>query len=296
MTPGLVLSDTTGGQVLQGSPLADTLSGAGGNDTLAGGVGNDTYLFNRGYGRETISDPNYITGLDQNIIRLGGGIAPSDVTLQTNVNGNLLLDITGTADQLIIWSYFNDPVYRAFDVNFTDGTSCDVNMILSQASGMVRTDTAGGQFLQGSPLADTLSGAGGNDTLAGGAGDNTYLANLGYGTTTITDSSSGNNRLVFGPGINPSSLTLQWDSQSLALVSPMGIKVTGFSCPISIPMVHLPRSPSRISSLLTELSGIRTRFSIAHRGWCSQIPREEHTFRGPRLQIPYRVLAETTRS
>ena len=222
MTPGLVLSDTTGGQVLQGSPLADTLSGAGGNDTLAGGVGNDTYLFNRGYGRETISDPNYITGLDQNIIRLGGGIAPSDVTLQTNVNGDLLLDITGTADQLIIWSYFNDPVYRAFDVNFTDGTSWDANMILSQASGMVRTDTAGGQFLQGSPLADTLSGAGGNDTLAGGAGDDTYLANLGYGTTTITDSSSGNNRLVFGPGIDPSSLTLQWDSQSLALVVTYG--------------------------------------------------------------------------
>src|SRR2546426_4431479 len=228
-TPGLVLTDTTGGVYLQGSPLADTLSGAGGNDTLAGGAGNDTYLFDRGYGQDTIYDLNY-SGHDMNTIRMGADVAPTDVTLQTDVNGDLLLGINGTSDQLTVQNYFVDPVYQVEQIAFADGTIWDTNTILSQTPGLVVTGTDDGDFLQGSPLADVISGLGGddyiiagagndtldggtgNDTLIGGPGSDTYLFGRGYGQDEIFDfqySGTDFNTVRMAADISPDDLTVQ---------------------------------------------------------------------------------------
>src|SRR2546425_1084863 len=158
----------------------DSLDGGLGNDFLVGGPGNDIYLFDRGYGQDILFDLNY-SGNDMNTIRMGADVTPTDVTLQTDVNGDLLLGINGTSDQLTVQNYFVDPVFQVEQIAFADGTIWDTNTILSQTPGLVLTDTTGGVYLQGSPLADTLSGAGGNDTLAGGAGNDTYLFGRGYG-------------------------------------------------------------------------------------------------------------------
>ena len=204
-TPGLVLTDTAGGAYLQGSSLADTLSGAGGNDTLVGGPGNDTYLFDRGYGLETIIDQDE-SGHDLNTIRLAPGITPTDVTLHTNLNGDLLLNITGTADQLVVSYYFSSPSYQAEQVTFADGTIWGTATILRQTPGLMLTDGNGDGFLQGSPLADTLSGGSVNDYLAGGAG------------STAVDT----NTIVFGQGIAPESVNLAWDNQTGSLLISYG--------------------------------------------------------------------------
>src|SRR3989454_8940212 len=236
-TPGLVLTDTTGGVYLQGSPLADTLSGAGGNDTLAGGAGNDTYLFDRGYGQDTIYDLNY-SGHDMNTIRMGADVAPTDVTLQTDVNGDLLLGINGTSDQLTVQNYFVDPVYQVEQIAFADGTIWDTNTILSQTPGLVLAGTDGPDYLQGSPLADVISGLGGddyinagagndtldggtgNDTLIGGPGSDTYLFGRGYGRDEIFDfqySGTDFNTVRMAADISPDDVTVQSSQDNLVL-------------------------------------------------------------------------------
>src|SRR3989475_799571 len=236
-TPGLVLTDTTGGVYLQGSPLADTLSGAGGNDTLAGGAGNDTYLFDRGYGQDTIYDLNY-SGHDMNTIRMGADVAPTDVTLQTDVNGDLLLGINGTSDQLTVQNYFVDPVFQVEQIAFADGTIWDTNTILSQTPGLVLAGTDGPDFLQGSPLADVISGLGGddyinagagndtldggtgNDTLIGGPGSDTYLFGRGYGRDEIFDfqySGTDLNTIRVAADVSPDDVTVQSSQDNLVL-------------------------------------------------------------------------------
>ena len=222
-TPGLVLTDTTGGVYLQGSPLSDTLSGAGGNDTLAGGMGNDIYLFDRGHGQNTISESNY-SGNDMNTIQMAPGITPTDVTLQTDIYGSLLLAITGTSDQLVIPYYFLDSQYQVEQVAFADGTIWSTAAIFSQTSGLVLTDGSGDGYLQGSPVADTLSGGGGNDYLAGGRGDDIYAFNLGDDIDTIQDvaSTGEGNRVQFGSGITLTDLTATQNQAAQTLTIQVG--------------------------------------------------------------------------
>src|SRR5256712_806680 len=226
---GVALVGTDGPDHLSGGFFNDTLDGGAGNDFLAGGPGNDTYLFGRGYGQDILFDQNY-SGSDMNTVRLSADVAPTDVTLQTDVNGDLLLGINGTSDQLTVQNYFVDPVYQVEQIAFADGTIWDTNTILSQTPGLVVTGTDDGDFLQGSPLADVISGLGGddyinagagndtldggtgNDTLIGGPGSDTYLFGRGYGQDEIFDfqySGTDFNTVRMAADISPDDLTVQ---------------------------------------------------------------------------------------
>ena len=91
----------TSGDLSTGGAGDDTLIGDAGNDVLDGGTGNDylqsdggpdTYIFNRGYGQDVIYDYEAWT-TQVNVIQLGAGIAPSDVTARRGgVNSNDLSD------------------------------------------------------------------------------------------------------------------------------------------------------------------------------------------------------------
>src|SRR3989442_1661332 len=175
-----------GNDTLFGGDGNDTLDGGPGNDFLEGGAGNDTYLFDRGYGQDILFDLNY-SGSDMNTIRLGADVAPTDVTLQTDANGDLLLEINGTTDQLTVQNYFVDPVYQVEQIAFADGTIWDTNTILSQTPGLVLTGTDGPDYLQGSPLNDTLDGGAGNDFLAGGPGNDTHVFGTGNEKVILLD-------------------------------------------------------------------------------------------------------------
>src|SRR3989475_3836058 len=175
---GVALVGTDGPDHLSGGFFNDTLDGGAGNDFLAGGPGNDTYLFGRGYGQDILFDQNY-SGSDMNTVRLSADVAPTDVTLQTDVNGDLLLGINGTSDQLTVQNYFVDPVYQVEQIAVADGTIWDPNTTLSQTPGLVVTGTDDGDFLQWSPLADVISGLGGDDYINACAGNDTLDGGTG---------------------------------------------------------------------------------------------------------------------
>jgi len=50
-------------ETLEGSDFAETLDGRGGDATLIGHDGGDTYLFDIGYGNETIIDQRHASGV-----------------------------------------------------------------------------------------------------------------------------------------------------------------------------------------------------------------------------------------
>src|SRR3989454_1456274 len=226
-----------GNDQLFGGDGNDTLDGGPGNDFLVGGPGNDTYLFGRGLGQDILFDQNY-SGSDMNTIRLSADVAPTDVTLQTDANGDLLLAINGTSDQLTVQNYFVDPVFQVEQIAFADGTIWDTNTILSQTPGLVGTGTDDGDFLQGSPLADVISGLGGddyiiagagndtldggtgNDTLIGGPGSDTYLFGRGYGRDEIFDfhySGTDLNTIRVAADVSPDDVTVQSSQDNLVL-------------------------------------------------------------------------------
>ncbi|MBK7017786.1 MAG: hypothetical protein IPH39_20085 [Sulfuritalea sp.] len=64
-----------GGDVLSGDAGNDTLEGGTGDDQLDGGAGNDIYVFDAGFGQDTLVDAS---GTD--VIKLGTGLEPGAVT------------------------------------------------------------------------------------------------------------------------------------------------------------------------------------------------------------------------
>ena len=117
--------------VVIGNAGANTLSGSTGNDTLVGGLGNDTYLFNKGFGSDTIDTFDAAVGkLDT--LRLGTGIRQADLIVSRSLDDDLLLTIKGTSDSVRVLSHFADSEAsgRQIDlVRFADGSSWNVAQI-----------------------------------------------------------------------------------------------------------------------------------------------------------------------
>ncbi len=156
------------------------LVGTAGNDILNGG---QTY---RG-----------IYGLDGNDFLTGGAI---DNVLYGGIGHDILFG-EGGIDQL--FGGTGDDIVQAGDGND------------------VLSDEAGNDSLAGEAGDDVLVGGIGDDQLAGGAGNDTYQFNLGDGIDSISDSIdvAEPNRVVFGPGITSSSITLTTNSGQI-LVRP----------------------------------------------------------------------------
>lgn len=219
----------------------DLLDGGAGNDTLLGGDGSDTYLFGRGSGSDLVEDGN-VSGFDLNRICLSDTVLPTDVMLQAATNGDLLLKIVGTSDQLRFDSFLESTAYRAYQLVFADGTLWDSVAMLAHATGLTLVGNTQNNELEGSVLDDSLSGLGGNDilwgeegndlliggvgndTLHGGPGHDTYQFNLGDGIDTIHDTalSGEGNRIQFGAGITQSDLSFTRDEVARTLSIQVG--------------------------------------------------------------------------
>jgi len=217
----------------------DVLLGGIGNDVLIGGAGQDTYVFNAGDGTDTISDS---TG-EGNQIVFGAGMTSSSITL--GVGPNNALEIRGQlpGDRLEVGALvpgaspieafefadgtvltFDQFVARGIDIAGTSGpdTITGTSFIDRISAGDGDDAVQGGDgndVLNGDAGNDSLAGEAGNDVLVGGAGDDqllggegkdTYLFNLGDGIDNISDSIdvAEPNRVLFGPGITSSSITL----------------------------------------------------------------------------------------
>lgn len=209
----------------------DYLSGGLGIDALLGGGGNDTLIYS--------ADALWTGGLT--LANLGSAIpfaasvnldgtnrthdsyyGDLDAALMTPSIGVDTLIMTSGDDTLVISdtlspvdAFFTPRIGTMDIINAGNGNDIvDFSGLAHESitiNGGQGQDTLGGSLnndvLNGEDGDDRLFGAGGNDVLAGGSGDDAYYYNLGNGSDTITET-SGTDKIVFGPGITFSSLTL----------------------------------------------------------------------------------------
>ena len=112
----------------------------------------------------------------------------------------------------------NDMIYGGNGNDVLDG-GADNDTLLGEAGNNTLIGGQGNDTLFGGTGNDTLNGGTGNDTLNGGEGNDTYLWSPGDGDDTIQDDTgyagaTSINRLVFGPGILPTDVTIDWAPSS----------------------------------------------------------------------------------
>ncbi len=199
------LNGGDGDDVLFGDAGDDTLNGGDGNDWLIGGADNDTFIGGAGNdtliggaGTDTASYENatevapYIVAADA-VNRLAtavAGVTGVYVNLNKVGTAQTLGNTDATDDRLIdienlIGSAHNDVLIGDRDVNRLDGA--DGNDTLYGG--------AGDDTLISGAEDDTLTGGAGDDTLTGGADDDTFVFAAGHGADTITDFTTGNNKI-----------------------------------------------------------------------------------------------------
>lgn len=101
---------------LNGNAGNDTLDGGKGDDYLYGGAGNDIYIFEEGYGTDTIIDAEGV-----NTIFFRKGLHADQLAVcRTNWN-DLTITFKGINDKLVIAGYFTSESNRKFNVKFADG-------------------------------------------------------------------------------------------------------------------------------------------------------------------------------
>lgn len=192
---------------LYGNGGDDVLNGGEGRDFLYGGNGNDTYIFETGYGSDTIIDSEGV-----NTIFFGSGITAEKLTAYRTDWNNLTVKFADSDDSLVIKDYFTSENSRNFNVDFEDGTEFayddarnpikDVHaseyddwMSAWSDNGIVLHGGGGNDHLTGGKGDDTLTGDVGEDYLAGGEGSDTYIFGNGFGSDIVEDN-DGENRIL----------------------------------------------------------------------------------------------------
>ena len=130
-----VLLGGEGNDWLHGDDGDDTLEGGTGNDTLYGGNGSDTYIFNKGDGRDTISD--YGNKADTDTLRLGS-LKLSDMEFYRS-GGDLVLRTLDQADSVNISGFFNGHGIERFEFADQALSSADFARYAQMANNLVQS-------------------------------------------------------------------------------------------------------------------------------------------------------------
>jgi Ca2+-binding RTX toxin-like protein len=197
----------------------DVFNGGAGNDSLSGSIGNDTYIFDKGYGQDTINDYDETEG-NIDTIRFGENISREDLSYRRVIN-SLEFTVNSSGDKLTIEDYFltsnaveilqladnsifNNSDFENLDIYGTDvketiiGDTKD-NVIyglagMDEIRGGAGNDTLRGgddsDFIYGEDGNDTIYGDSGSDKLNGGAGNDTYVFGTGGGSDIIYNTGS----------------------------------------------------------------------------------------------------------
>ncbi|AOO64213.1 calcium-binding protein [Sulfurospirillum halorespirans] len=205
-----VLIGNEGADILQAGTGEDTLSGGTGDDSLYGGLGDDTYIFNKGDGKDKLSDEG---GTD--FISFGTGIAKENLIFK-QVGYDLIVAIkedgktfSTLSDKITIANYFKDTT-TIETLKFADGTQ------------MTNSEVAA--LFVNVNIEDTIFSKQGA-VLRGGNGDDVYVYNQGDFTVVIDDYyykdalevNAGKDTLQFATGINKSDVTIGVNGTSLII-------------------------------------------------------------------------------
>lgn len=187
-----------GNDILRGYAGDDLLEGGAGNDTLVGGEGNDSYVFEAGWGSDTIRTlDSDLDGAGKDVIVFGSSVSVADIAA-SSAGQDLVLTRKNSTDRILIKGFFSQILEggdRLVDeVRFSDGTVWTVDdLILAQQVG-----TAAAQFIHGREADDDINAAGGNDVVYGYAGDD------------VINGGSGHDRLNGGSGSDTYRFDLGW--------------------------------------------------------------------------------------
>jgi len=88
-----------------GDNSQEILDGKLGNDTLEEGTGNDTYIFNLGYGQDTIQEDQYIYDSNYDTVKFGAGLTINTMEIVRQDN-DLVFKVKGSSDRLTIKNHF----------------------------------------------------------------------------------------------------------------------------------------------------------------------------------------------
>lgn len=227
-----ILQGESGNDYLIGGDGDDVLNGGTGNDYLAGGNGADLYLFNKGFGHDTLDNIDAdAEGTAPDVIRFGEEILTQNVELKRQ-GFDLIITVSyddgSEEDSVRILSYFDRQGTTGTVVDrieFADGTVWDYdyvsehwNSVPGEGGGETidgneqdnsLSGTDGDDILLGYDGDDSLFGNGGNDWieggrgddfLSGGAGNDTYFWSPGDGLDTVNDGEN-NDTIIFGEGV-----------------------------------------------------------------------------------------------
>jgi Ca2+-binding RTX toxin-like protein len=186
-------------------------------------------------------------------VEFGAGIALADLSLSWGQEaGRPTLDLSwnnGASQVRLVVPNADDPLgFGVEQVKFADGSvvgmqelialappmdlylegTADADMLGGNAGNDTLIGLGGDDTLYGGSGNDTLIGGAGNDVLEGGSGNDTYVFEAGNGVDTIIDT-AGANKIVFGAGVDPASVTLGLGSLLIRTGSPSPLDTSGGS-------------------------------------------------------------------
>jgi len=227
----------------------DRLESGTGNETLEGGRGDDTYLFNAGFGRDTVDNQGALVGEVDRIV-FGEGLARANARFIRHDDHLLVwfdqgdrLQITGffsnQGEETLefsdgqVFDRLNPPFYEGVQGLATEqadqltlGAGDDQFDALAGNDSIFGGDGndrllggAGDDHLEGEAGDDWLAGGTGNDYLAGGVGVDTYevFATDSRATITRIVDPDGGNQLIVGGGLRAQDVRVVRDQQSATL-------------------------------------------------------------------------------
>ncbi len=189
----LAQQQTTGDDVINGSPLADTLEAGLGDDIIFGGNGSDTYIFNAGDGDDIIEDNG---SADNDVLDIRGYSSTQTTfsLLPGDVDDLLITFVSG--DSIIIRNTLNQSFQDAIELITFDGDGVSFNMADIRAILITQQQSTGDDNITGFALNDIIEGGLGDDYLTGGNGSDTYIFNAGDGRDVINDNGSADNDIL----------------------------------------------------------------------------------------------------
>ncbi|MCC6474643.1 MAG: tandem-95 repeat protein, partial [Burkholderiales bacterium] len=116
---GLAAIDGSGNALdnaIAGNAAANVLNGLAGNDALEGGAGDDTYVFEPGFGQDTIAEDDATPG-NADTVLFGAGIASEDVSAQ-RAGQDLVL--AAGADSVTVRDWYSSDATKIEAVRFND--------------------------------------------------------------------------------------------------------------------------------------------------------------------------------
>ena len=174
----------SGNDYLIGGDGDDILTGGTGNDYLAGGNGADLYLFNKGFGHDTVDNIDAdAEGTAPDVIRFGEEILTQNVELKRQGFDLIITvgyDDSSKEDSVRILSYFDRQGTTSTVVDrieFADGTVWDYDYVSEHWNSV--PGEGGGETIDGNEQDNSLSGTDGDDILLGYDGDDSLFGNGG---------------------------------------------------------------------------------------------------------------------